>query len=113
MEPQEQNIPQLRMLFKDFNSLPDVKLPSVYQLRNLEELGIENWIKVLNATGKLGRWNLERANLWLKGERRIIKTGTMIVVFEGKPVATSCTIGPSPTESRAELGWVAVSPKHQ
>ena len=67
----------------------------------------------LNATGQLGDWDADRADNWLSGERRAIPEGTFIVTFDGRPAATCCTIPPTSTERRAELGWLSVAPEHQ
>ena len=70
-------------------------------------------MEALNATGQLGEWDREKIREWLEGERHAIKEGTFFITFEGKPVATACTIPPPSTEGRSELGWVSVSPDHQ
>jgi RimJ/RimL family protein N-acetyltransferase len=61
----------------------------------------------------LGVWDREKALAWLEGERHAIKEGTFIIVFEDRPVATACAIGPTSTETRPEFGWVSASPDHQ
>ena len=113
MKPQEPKLPQLRMRFDKFDSLPEVELPEGYRLTTLGETGVGDWIEALNATGQLGHWDPDRVTTWLAGERHAIEAGTIIVTFDGRPVATTCTIPPTPTEPRSELGWVSVSPEHQ
>ena len=113
MQSQEPKLPQLRMRFDKFDSLPEIKLPEGYQLTTLRDTGSADWIEVLNATGQLGQWDHDRARIWLEGERHAIESGTIIITFEGRPVATTCTIPPTSTEPRSELGWLSVSPEHQ
>ena len=113
MKSQEPRLPQLRMQFDKFDSLPEVELPEGYRLTTLRETGVDDWIEALNATGELGHWDPDRVRTWLEGERHAIEAGTIIVTFDGRPVATTCTIPPTSTEPMSELGWVSVSPEHQ
>ncbi|MDP6494553.1 MAG: GNAT family N-acetyltransferase [Dehalococcoidia bacterium] len=113
MKSQEPKLPQLKMRLDKFDSLPEVKLPERYQLTTLRDTGSGDWIQALNATGQLGQWDHNRARIWLEGERHAIEAGTIIITFEGRPVATTCTIPPTSAEPRSELGWVSVSPEHQ
>ena len=113
MKSQESRLPQLRMRFDRFDSLPEVELPKGYRLTNLRDAGVGDWIEALNATEELGYWDPDRATTWLEGERHAVKAGTMIVTFDGGPVATTCIIPPTATEPWSELGWVSVSPEHQ
>jgi len=113
MQPQQPKLPQLKMRFNKFDSLPEVKLPEGYSLRTFQAGDEDNWVEVLNATGQLGEWNREKVKGWLEGERRIIEEGTFFITFKWRPVATACTVHPTPSESRPELGWVSASPDHQ
>ena len=106
-------LPQLRMTLDALDSLPPVALPPGYAMTTLREAGVDAWIDALNATGQLGDWDAGRAADWLSGERRAIPEGAFIVTFDGRPAATCCTIPPTSTERRAELGWLSVSPEHQ
>jgi len=101
------------MRFNRFDSLPEVKLPEGYSLCTLQERDEHDWMETLNATGQLGEWDLKKIGEWLEGERHVTKEGTFFITFEGKPVATACTVPPTPTEERSELGWISVSPDHQ
>ena len=105
--------PQLRMALDVLASLPPVELPPGYVMTTLREAGQDAWIEALNATGQLGEWDADRAGEWLAGERRAIPDGTFIVTACGRPAATCCTIPPTSTERRAELGWLSVAPEHQ
>ena len=113
MKDGEPKPPQLRMRFDGFDSLPPVELPSGYGMTTLREAGVDAWIEALNATGQLGDWDADRAGSWLAGERSAIPEATFIVTFDGRPAATCCTIPPTSTERRAELGWLSVAPEHQ
>ena len=113
MNAGEPKLPQLRMTFDAFDSLPSVELHPGYIMTTLCETGVDAWTRVLNATGQLGDWDADRADSWLSGERRAIPEGTFIVTFDGRPAATCCTIPPTTAERRAELGWLSVSPEHQ
>ena len=106
-------LPQLRMRFDRYDSLPGVKLPDGYALCTLAERGEDDWIEALNATGDLGCWDRARARDWLCRDRPVVPEGTFIIVFGGEPVATTCTVAPAPEEPRSETGWVSVSPDHQ
>ncbi len=113
MNAGEPALPQLRMTLDAFDSLPPVALPPGYGITTLREAGVDAWIEALGATGQLGDWDAGRAGEWLSGERRAIPEGTFIVTFDGRSAATCCTIPPTSTERRAELGWLSVSPEHQ
>ena len=113
MKDGEPKPPQLRMRLHRFDSLPPVALPSGYGMTTLREAGVDAWMDALNSTGQLGDWDVDRAGDWLTGERSAISEGTFIVTFDGRPAATCCTIPPTSTERRAELGWLSVSPEHQ
>ena len=113
MKAGEPRLPQLRMRFDGFDSLAPVELPSGYGMTTLREAGVDAWMDALNSTGQLGDWDVDRAGDWLTGERSAISEGTFIVTFDGRPAATCCTIPPTSTERRAELGWLSVSPEHQ
>ena len=113
MQSQEPKLPQLDMRFYKFDSLPELVLPQGYSLSTLQERSADDWIEALNATGQLGEWDREKANGWLEGERQVLKEGTFIIISGDKPVATACTIPPSPTQERPEFGWVSASPGHQ
>ena len=113
MNAGEPKLPQLRMTLDAFDSLPPVALPSGYGMTTLREAGVDAWVDALNATGQLGDWDADRAGDWLSGERHAIPEGTFIVTSDGRPAATCCTIPPTSTEPRAELGWLSVSPEHQ
>ena len=106
-------LPQLRMRFDMYEELPDVELPVGYTLHTLAERGEEEWIEALNATGDLGVWDQSRARDWLSGDRPVVPEGSYIIMFEGRPVATACIVGPTLEEPCAEVGWVSVSPDHQ
>ena len=105
--------PQLRMRFNRFDSLPEVSLPEGYAMSTLDGMDEDDWMESLNATGELGEWDRERVREWLDGERHAVREGTFIITFEGRPVGTTCTVPPTSTEPRSELGWVSVSPAHQ
>ena len=113
MKDGEPKPPQLRMRLHRFDSLATVELPPGYGMTTLREAGVDAWIAALNATGQLGDWDADRAGDWLAGERHAILEGTFIVTFDGRPAATCCTIPPTSTERRAELGWLSVAPEHQ
>ena len=84
-----------------------------YTLSTLEQQGEDDWREALNATGQLGVWDRDSARDWLDRDRPVIADGTFIIVFDGKPVATTCSVPPTAGEPRSELGWVSVSPDHQ
>lgn len=111
--PPEPQPPQLRMQFRAFASLQAVSLPPGYTLATLAERDLDDWIAVLNATGRLGAWDLARAERCLNDPRPVVPAGTYLVMHRGRPVATACTVLPTPAEPRHELGWVAVDPAHQ
>ena len=113
MKADEPTLPQLRMTLDRFDSLPPLELPPGYVMTTLRESGVDAWIAVLNATGQLGDWDAGRAGEWLSGERSAIPDGTFIATSGGRPAATCCTIPPTFTERRAELGWLSVAPEHQ
>ena len=113
MNAGEPTLPQLRMTLDALDSLPPVALPTGYAMTTLRDAGVDAWIEALDATGQLGDWDADRAGDWLSGERHAIPEGTFIVTSDGRPAATCCTIPPTSTERRAELGWLSVSPEHQ
>ena len=113
MPSQQPNQPQLVMFFTQFDALPEIKLPEGYSLWTLQERDEDEWMEALNATGQLGKWGPEQIRKWLDGERHAVKEGTFLIIFDGKPVATACTVPPRSTEPRTEIGWVSVSPEHQ
>ena len=113
MNAGEPKLPQLRMTLDALDSLPPVALPPGYDMTTLRDAGIDAWIEALDATGELGDWDADRAGDWLTGERRAIPEGTFIVTSDSRPAATCCTIPPTSTERRSELGWLSVSPEHQ
>ena len=115
-EPDGNKPPQLRMQFRAFSSLAPVSLPRGYTLATLATLaqrGVSDWIAVLGATGQLGAWDRARAERCLDDPRPVVPEGTYLVLHGGHPVATACTVLPTPAEPRHELGWVAVDPGHQ
>jgi mycothiol synthase len=113
MQSQRPKLPQIDMKFNSFESLPRVVLADGYRLATLEERSMDDWIEALNATGELGEWDRQKAREWLQGERHAIRAGTFFIIFEDRPVATACAIGPTSTETRPEFGWVSASPDHQ
>ena len=96
-----------------FAELPPVELPEGYALHTLTERGQQEWIETLNATGELGAWNDARAREWFAGDHHVIPDGSYMVVFEGRPVATTCLVTPRTAGAPVEVGWVSVSPDHQ
>ena len=68
---------------------------------------------MLNANGQLGAWDAARAERCFTDPRPVLAAGTFLIMHRGRPVATACTVLPTPAEPRHELGWVAVDPAHQ
>ena len=113
MQSEQLDLPQLDMRFNRFSRLPKIALPEGYLLCTYLDRGADDWISALNATGQLGEWNQESARAWLEGERQIIPEGTFFILFEDTPAATACTVTPTGTKARPEIGWISVSPGHQ
>ena len=111
--PPSDNLPQFVMRFDRFDELPPVELPEGYAPHTLTEKGEQEWIETLNATGELGAWDRARASEWLEGDHHVVPEGSYIVVFEGKPAATTCLVTPRQAGAPVEVGWVSVSPDHQ
>ena len=101
------------MRFERFGDLPPVELPESYALHSLAERGEREWIDALNSTGELGSWDDERAREWMEGDHHVIPEASYIIVFEGRPVATTCLVTPRAAGAPVEVGWVSVSPDHQ
>ena len=105
--------PQLKMQLRAFGALEPVNLPPGYTVATLAERDASEWIAVLNANGQLGAWDRERAARCFNDPRPVLPEGTALVMHGDRPVATACTVLPTPAEPRHELGWVAVDPAHQ
>ncbi len=101
------------MRLRTFAALQAVSLPPGHTLATLAERDPDDWIAVLGATGQLGAWDRARAERCLNDPRPVVPEGTYLVLHRGHPVATACTVRPTPAEPRHELGWVAVDPAHQ
>ena len=107
MQAEQPKLPQLKMRFNKFDSLPEVVIPQGYSIRTFQEGDEDGWVDVLNATNQLGEWDRKRIKEFLEGEWHAIKEGTFFITYGGKIVATACTVHPTPTQERPELGWVS------
>jgi len=97
----------------ELSSLAEVTLPAGYSCRRFQPGEELVWAEVLNSTGELGEWTLERAYRVMEGPRRVVQEGIHFVLHhEDVAVATACmtTLG---LRTEVELGWVAVVPSHQ
>ncbi|NLT42180.1 MAG: GNAT family N-acetyltransferase [Anaerolineae bacterium] len=107
-------LPQLRMQLSLTREVWAPPIAPGYELRLLAEEGMEDWIAVLNSTGDLGCWTVERAHRAIgPGGRSMVPAEAIQMAYHaGRPVATAClTVHPDCGD--AELGWVAVHPGHR
>jgi mycothiol synthase len=111
--PDGKKLPQLKMQITAAAALQPVRLPDGYSLATLAERDVSEWIAVLNANGQLGAWDAARAERCFTDPRPVLAEGTFLIMHGGRAVATTCTVQPTPAETRHELGWVAVDPAHQ
>ncbi|MDH7570961.1 MAG: GNAT family N-acetyltransferase, partial [Armatimonadota bacterium] len=105
-------VPQLRMRFTRFETLPEVTPPEGYEIRRYLPGDEAAWAAVLNACGSLGKWDVQRVIRLLNGERHAVPEGTFFATWKGLPVATTCSVV-GPGGDQWEIGWVAVHPDHQ
>jgi GNAT superfamily N-acetyltransferase len=96
-------------------SLPELSVPSGYELRALTANDWLAWTKLMVENGELGEWTLERsAPLFAPGSSMVFD-GSFFATWQGMPVATAQLNRHSqpPYAPEPELGWVAVSPAHR
>ena len=109
----EVRMPQLTMILRDLDHLPEVRLPPGYEVHRFRPGDEQGWVDVLNSTGSLGQWTLETVKERTAGGLgSIVLDAVHLVTYRGKPVATACLQEYSDPQM-AELGWVATSPDHQ
>lgn len=110
----EGGLPQLRMRISLETSLTVPGLADGYRISALEGGKLEDWIEVLNSTGDLGEWTIERARrATAPSDGSRVLGDAIFVAYRGTtPVATACLTA-HPDTPDAELGWVAVLPDHR
>lgn len=110
----QDEMPQLRMGFTRFDALPPVDGPSGYGVRTYAPGDEAAWLSLLS-TGDFGKWDRDRLDRMIAGERAPLPlAGTFFATHDGRPVGTACTfLHPGARGDVAELGWVAVLPAHR
>jgi mycothiol synthase len=108
------SIPQLHMR-RSLAALPEIDVPSGYELRAFTSDDAARWADLLARNGELGEWNLDRALPFFAANSRMVLPGSFFVMCDGRPTATAQlhlhlddVYAPTP-----ELGWVAALPDHR
>ncbi|MBI5879060.1 MAG: GNAT family N-acetyltransferase [Chloroflexi bacterium] len=106
-----QTVPQLRMGFRRFDTLPPPTLPEPYRLRRYRPGDEDAWIALLSA-GEFGAWDRARLDGMLAGNRGPMPLdGICFATLADRPVATACTyLHQLETGIMPEVGWVVVDP---
>jgi mycothiol synthase len=109
-------LPQLRMGFRRFADLEPPSPPAPYGLRAFRPGDEDAWVELL-ATGQFDvAWDRARLALMLAGNERTLAPtdGAFFVTLDDRPVGTACTyLHPGAQDGEAEVGWVAVHPRHR
>lgn len=107
--------PQLRMWLELKRELSLPPLARGYEMRVVSRDDLSDWVAVLNSTGDLGAWTTDRAvgAMSVDGHSRVLEDGVHIVYHGREPAATACLTVHLSSVEEAELGWVAVHPKHR
>ncbi len=100
--------PQLRMYLDRFYNLPRPELGEGMAIRRFVPGDEVLWAALLQRTGELGEWSVERAKKALTGEKRIEAEGIHFLLVDGRTVATACFSVSDRNTAEAALEWVAV-----
>ncbi len=114
-------VPQLRLGFRAFDTLPDPQPVPGYSLRTFHPGDEDAWIAILNTAG-FGEWNRARIDRMLSGDRAPLPYEGIFFATkvadspgrDGVPVGVAnCFFYRHDDPPAAELGWVAVMPEHR
>jgi mycothiol synthase len=105
---------QLRMGFRRFELLEPPRMPPGYALRTFRSGDEVAWIAMLN-TGEFRRWDRQRLEHFLAGERAAVpRDGIFFATYDDRPVASACTcLHAAPGGDVPEVGWVIADPEHR
>lgn len=107
-------IPQLQMK-RVLSMLPEVVVPAGYRLRHFTPDDGEAWAGLLSENGELGAWDAARSAPYFTDDSHMALEGAFLITKGSQPVATA-QLHLTPAGRFAplpEMGWVAVSPRHQ
>jgi mycothiol synthase len=100
---------------RSLQDLPDLRVPGGYTLRPLARADVEAWTRLLDENGGFGPWPPERSLPLFAPRSPIVFAGSYLLVKDGVLAATAQLHHQTRRSYAppAELGWVAVHPRHQ
>ena len=103
---------QLRMVRHNLDDLPELEIPSGYELRTYRPGDEAAWAEIMN-TG-IGEWTAEKCRECLTSQPQFLPDGLFFITFEGKLVGSACAWRKSPDEwTSGYLHMVCVVPEHR
>jgi ribosomal protein S18 acetylase RimI-like enzyme len=100
---------QMGMIFPQGGKLPVIDVPEGYTVRTFREGDEKSYIDLLNDSD-LGKWDHEKLNKNILGNV-LSPDGIFFVIYNGKPVATACSLDRE--QQTGMLSWVAVAQEHR
>lgn len=104
---------QLRMIRRNLDDLPEIELPSGYEIRTYQPGDEAAWAEIMNS-GIGTNWTAEGCSEALTSKPQFLPDGLFFATHEGKPVGSACAWRSSPDEwKEGYLHMVCVLPEHR
>jgi mycothiol synthase len=108
-----QRVPQLRMGFRRFDALPELRPVPGHALRTFHPGDEDGWIALLS-TGGWDPWDRPRLDGMLAGAgANLPHEGIFFATHDDRIVGAACVFLQCDGAAAAELGWVVVDPAHR
>lgn len=104
---------QLRMIRRNLDDLPEIELPSGYEIRTYRPGDEAAWAEIMNS-GIGANWTAEGCLEALISKPQFLPEGLFFAIHESKPVGSACAWRSSPDEwKEGYLHMVCVLPEHR
>ncbi len=105
---------QLKMVRTDYESMPDLVMPTPYEIRTYQPGDEHHWANIINRAGHLGEFDSQSVKEKLTGQPQFTPECLLFATIDEEPVATACAWRDGDSNRRqGQLHMVAVIPEHQ